>query len=87
MVYDRLALFKWHVYADTFPDEKTDREMMAYIGRQNGQWILINYNINGMTSPRGSLVPKGRAILLTEGTVFRMSGEENGLLAEVTYCR
>jgi Uncharacterized protein with protein kinase and helix-hairpin-helix DNA-binding domains len=87
VVYDRLALFKWHVYADTFPDEKTDREMMAYIGRQNGQWILINYNINGMTSPRGSLVPKGRAILLTEGTVFRMSGEENGLLAEVTYCR
>ena len=84
VVYENMPLFKWHVFANTFPDEKTDRDMMAYICKQNGQWLLVNYNIDGMTSPRGSLVPKGKAVLLSDGVVFRMSGADNGLLVEVS---
>ncbi len=83
-VYHNMPLFKWHVYANTFPDEKTDRDLMAYICKQNGQWLLINYNINGMTSPQGNLVPQGKAVLLSNGAVFRMSGDPNGLLVEVS---
>ena len=87
VIYDEMPLFKWHVFANTFPDEKTDRERVAYIAKVKGQWYLVNININGMTSPKGNLVPKGGGVLLTEGTVFRMSGNDNGLLVEVTYCK
>jgi len=58
--------------------------MMAYVCRYQGQWLLVNHNIQGMTSPGGSLVPTGQAVLLKDGAVFRMSSDDKGLLAEVS---
>ena len=83
-VYHNMPLFKWHVIANTFPDEKADRNMMAYVCKHQGQWLLVNHNIQGMTSPSGNLVPIGQAVLLKDGAVFRMSNDDKGLLVEVT---
>ncbi len=83
-VYHNMPLFKWHVFANTFPDEKADRSLMAYVCRHQGQWLLVNHNIQGMISPSGNLVPAGQAVLLKDGAVFRMSGEDRGLLVEVS---
>lgn len=82
-VYHNMPLFKWHILANTFPDEKTDREMMAYVCLHQGHWLLVNHKIQGMTSPRGNIVPAGQAIQLTPGAVFRLSNDDKGLLAEV----
>ena len=43
-----------------------------------------NHGIEGMTSPTGRLVPKGQAVELKHGAVFRMTDRENGLLCEVS---
>lgn len=83
-VYHNMPLFKWHVYSNIFPDEKTDRELMAYVCRYQGQWLLVNHKIRGMTSPGGNLVPAGQAIRLENGAVFQISGDEKGFLVEVS---
>ena len=57
---------------------------MCIRDRYQGQWLLVNYNLKGMTSPGGNLVPAGQAVLLKDGAVFRMSDGERGLLAEVS---
>lgn len=77
-------LFKWHVYNNIFPDEKTDRTMQAYVCKYNGQWFVVNNNINGMISPNGNIVPIGQAILIKDGTVFRTTKEKNGILIKVS---
>ena len=82
-VYDHMPLFKWHILANTFPDEKTSREMQAYVCRHQGQWLLVNHKVRGMTSPHGGLVPVGQAVVLRDGAVFRASGEDRGFLIEV----
>lgn len=83
-VYNNMPLFKWHVFSNIFPDEKADRDMVAYVVKYQGQWLLVNYNIQGMTSPSGNMVPAGQAVLLRDGAVFRMSNEDKGLLVEVS---
>ena len=83
MVYDNMPLFKWHVFSNCFPDEKADRTMLAYVCKYQGQWLLVNHGIQGMTSPGGNLVPVGQAILLKDGAVFRISNEDKGYLVEV----
>ena len=54
---------------------------MAY---RSGMWLLVNYGIEGMTSPSGRLVPKGSAVALSDGAVFRMTNRDDGLLCEVS---
>ena len=83
MIYDNMPLFKWHVFSNCFPDEKADRTMLAYVCKYQGQWLLVNHGIQGMTSPGGNLVPVGQAILLKDGAVFRISNEDKGYLVEV----
>lgn len=83
-VYHNMPLFRWHVLANTFPDEKAERDLMAYVCKVQGQWLLVNHNIQGMTSPSGNLVPMGQAVLLKDGAVFRMSDARDGLLVEVS---
>ena len=83
-VYHNMPLFKWHIMADAFPDEKADREMLAYVCKYQGQWLLVNHKIQGMTSPRGNLVPIGQAVLLRDGAVFRASSGERSYLIEVS---
>lgn len=83
-LYDNMPLFLWHFFANTFPDEKVqNREMQAYISRQNGEWYLVNKNLKGMLSPRGNLVPSGKAVHLKNGEVFLSSNKPNALLLDV----
>lgn len=82
-LYHNMPLFRWHLFANCFPDEKADRTMLAYVVDYNGQWLMVNHGVNGMTSPNGNLVPVGQAVLLKNGAVFRASTEEKGLLIEV----
>ncbi|MGN0687373.1 MAG: hypothetical protein ACI4KA_04625 [Oscillospiraceae bacterium] len=83
-VYDGMPLFDWHVYSNVHNDEKASTDMRAYVCRHNGMWLLVNNGIEGMMSPSGRLVPKGSAVELKNGAVFRMTNRENGLLAEVS---
>lgn len=83
VVYDRMALFDWHVFSNVHNDEKASPEMRAYIARQGDKWLLVNHGIEGMTSPSGRPVPRGSAVELKDLALFRMSGKDNGLLCEV----
>ncbi len=83
-VFDRMPIFDWHIFSNVHNDEKADSQMRAYIALHNGMWLLVNDGAEGMTSPSGRLVPKGSAIELKDGAVFRMTGKENGLLCEVS---
>lgn len=82
--YHNMPLFKWHIFSNVFPDEKADRNMMAYIVKHQGMWLLVNQSIPGLTSPGGNLVPRGQAILLKDGAIFRLSDNDRGFLAEVS---
>lgn len=79
-----LPLFDWHIYSNVHNDEKANTDMKAYVSRYNGKLLLVNDGIEGMTSPGGRLVPKGSAVELRDGALFRMSDKENGLLCEVS---
>ncbi len=83
-LYDQMPLFIWHFLANTFPDEKVqDRAMKAYISHQNGEWYLINRNLEGMLSPKGNLVPAGKAVHLQKGEFFPSNNKPNALLLEI----
>ncbi|MBQ9436946.1 MAG: hypothetical protein IJU50_01300 [Lachnospiraceae bacterium] len=82
-LYRNMPLFKWHFFSNVFPDEKADREMVAYVCKHNGKWHLVNQKIHGMLSPEGKIVPPGHSVILRNGALFRLSGEEKGMLAEV----
>lgn len=86
-VYNEMSLFKWHIFSNTFPDEKTDKTLQAYIYRDKGNWLIINQNINGMYSPNGHLVPIGEATLLKDKDIFKISDDSNGLLIEVSFIK
>lgn len=83
-VYHNMPLFRWHLFSNCFPDEKADRKMLAYVVKHQGQWLIVNHDVKGMTSPGGNLVPNGQAILLKDGAVFRTSTEDKGMLIEVS---
>lgn len=83
-VYDGLPLFEWHIFPNIYPDEKANRDLMAYVRKVNNQWLLINHSVQGMKSPGGNLVPSGQAILLNNGAVFLASdSHRGGYLVEV----
>ncbi len=84
IAFDRKPLFDWHVLSNVHNDEKASTDMRAYIAKYNGMWLLVNNGAEGMTSPSGRLVPKGSAVELKDGAVFRMSDRENGLICEVS---
>lgn len=83
VVYDRMPLYDWQVYANVHNDEKADTTLRAYTAFYNGMWLIVNSSVEGMLSPSGRLVPSGSAIELKDRAVFRMTGKENGLLCEV----
>ena len=83
IVYDRLPLFDWHIFSNVHNDEKADTALRAYAAYYNNKWLIINSGIEGMMSPSGRLVPKGSAVELKDGAVFRINSRENGLLCEV----
>ena len=84
IAYDGMPLYDWHVSSAVHNDEKAGTDMRAYICRHNGMWLLVNNGVEGMTSPSGRLVPKGQAVELRDGAVFRMTDRDDGLLCEVS---
>ena len=82
-VVNNTPLFKWHLYSNVFADEKADKSLQAYVCCHNGEWFLINRNAEGLLSPQGNPVPVGQAIRITDGTVFRGSRYERGMLIKV----
>ncbi len=82
-VVHNTPLFKWHMYSNVFADEKADKALQAYVCCHNGEWFLINRSAEGMLSPQGNPVPAGQAIRLTDGTMFRASRHERGMLIKV----
>lgn len=83
VVFDRLPLFDWQIFSNVHNDEKADTTLRAYVAFYKDMWLLVNSSVEGMTSPSGRLVPAGSAIELKNGSVFKMTGKENGLLCEV----
>ena len=83
-LYDNMPLYPWHVLANTFPDEKTEGGVVACACKSQGQWMLVNCGLRGMSIPGGGIVPVGRAVPLRDGTVFRACGGEKGFLIEVS---
>lgn len=86
-VYHNMPLFRWHLFSNSFPDEKADRSMLAYVCKYQGNWLLVNHGVQGMSSPSGNIVPVGQAVVLKNGAVFRSSSEDKGLLIEVSVGR
>lgn len=83
VLYDGLTLYRWHVFAGQYRNERAERDLQARIVRDHGYWLLVNENIDGMISPKGNLVPRGQAISLTDGATFRTSEQGHGRLVEV----
>ena len=80
-VYDGLPLFSWHFTENVFPDEKAhDREVKAYITRQNGAWHLVNSSLSSLRTPEGELLPKGKALPLRPGEPFGTWEQPDGIL-------
>jgi serine/threonine protein kinase len=82
-VYDKLSLFKWHAFTDVLPGPEADRTPQAYFALHQGQWLLINQCLTGLTSTTGNLVPPGQAVALKHGTNFRLAAGPNGRTVEV----
>lgn len=83
VIYDGMPLYDWHVFSGIYNDEKANTEIKAYIAYYNGMRLIVNKDIDGMMSPSGRLVPKGSAVELKDGSAFKMTDSENGLLCEV----
>lgn len=72
-VYHNLCLFKWHAFTDVLPGPDADRTPQAYFAMHQGQWIMVNQNLDSLTSPSGNPVPKGQAVVLKHGETFRLA--------------
>jgi hypothetical protein len=77
-VYHNLCLFKWHAFTDVLPGPDADRTRQAYFALYQGQWILVNQNLDSLTSPSGNPVPHGQAVALKHGETFRLAQGANG---------
>ncbi len=83
-LYDRLPLFDWHIYSNVNNDEKAYPDMRAYVCKHEGKWLLVNDSIKGLISNNGRLVPKGNAVEIKDGAIFRMSSDDHGMIAEIS---
>ena len=83
VLYDGLELYRWHMFAGELRNERADRTLQARVVRDGPHWLLVNENMTGMVSPKGNLVPRGQAIWLQDGALFRTSEQQRGRLVEV----
>lgn len=82
-VYNGATVFKWHVFANSFPGPDSDRTPQASFQWDAGKWVMLNQNLPSLTSPGGNRVPPGQAVVLLPGARIRLSQEPNGRMAEV----
>jgi hypothetical protein len=85
VAWDRRALHKWHVLAGVRPVEGVDRDVQAVVVAHQGQWLLLNRNLDSLVSPSGNPVPKGQACRLSDGDEILLSKEERGRLVSVKF--
>lgn len=83
MAYDRLSLFKWHIFDHISPGEKCDRIPQAYCTVRDGHWWLANQQLTSLTASNGQPVPLGNAIALKHGQWFQLSRNSHGRIVEV----
>jgi hypothetical protein len=81
--HDGRCLHRWHVYRNVRPAEGVDAEVLAYIARQQGQWLLVNRALDSLVSPAGNWVPRGQGCVLHEGDEVLLAQEDHGRLATV----
>ncbi len=82
--YDQQRLYRWHAFRNIHPGEGVDAQVMAFVVRRQGQWLLVNRALNGLTSPGGQAVAIGQACELHDGDEVLLSQEEHGRLVTVT---
>ena len=83
VAWDKRTIHQWHVFTDKKPDENTNPESLADIQFYQGQWILINRQLDSMVSPSGNPVPKGQAVALKDSEEILLSKSEKGRLVVV----
>lgn len=83
VLYNNIYLCKWHTHSGIFPGEEADRTPQAYCVLQDGKWLLVNMNLQSLTSVGGNRVSPGQAVELKQGARFRLSQDSNGRMAEV----
>ena len=76
-------LYRWHTHRNVRVAEGVESDVQAIIASQEGQWVLVNYNLRGMVSPAGNPVPMGRGCPLRDGDEVLLSGDDHGRLAVV----
>jgi hypothetical protein len=77
------GLFKWHAFSGEPRSEGSDKTRLAYFVFHQGQWLMVNENLPGLTSPGGNPVPVGQAVALTNGVQFKLSPDPRGKMVEV----
>jgi serine/threonine protein kinase len=85
VIYNNISLFKWHVFDNIFPGEEADWTPQAYFTLNNGQWSMINKNLNSLAYIDGKRIPPGKDIVLNKGNIIRLSQEPHGRIAEVQF--
>ncbi len=83
VAWDQRRLHLWHVYTHIQPIEGVDKSTMAYVAFHQGQWILINKDLDSLISPSGNPVPKGQACPLNEGDEILLSKKDRARLISV----
>ena len=83
VVYDNLHLFKWHAFDNLFPGPEVDHTPQARCSFDQGKWLLVNQQLESLTSPGGNRVPPGSAVELKDGAQIRLSQEPHARIADV----
>jgi serine/threonine protein kinase len=81
--HDQRRLHRWHVYRHVRPGEGVDEEVLAYVARQHGRWLLVNRALDSLVSPAGNPVARGQACALNDGDELLLAQEEHGRLVTV----
>lgn len=85
-VYENFNLYKWHIYANVYNDEKSDKIICAAIIKDNEKWLILNKNINTLISPLGFMVPIGKTAVLNDKDIFKIEGND-GVIIEINILR
>src|SRR5207244_11051256 len=81
--HDTRRLHRWNVSWNAKPAEGVQEDVLAYITRQQGRWLLVNRALNSLVSPAGNPVPIGQACAIDDGDEVHLSREDHGRLATV----
>ena len=81
--HNEKKLHEWHVLSNKRMDEYSNTTLLADVQFHQGNWLMINRDLNTLVSDGGNPVPKGQATKLKEGAEIILSRSEKGRLAVV----